>query len=63
MVSKKVIFILVVIAILCAVGAIIYNFYYQGKLVSTDSDFDFSTGQGKIGVTINPPLVEDKGVT
>jgi hypothetical protein len=60
MLSKKVVVILVVIALILAAVSFSSNFIFNKK-VSTDNGVG-SEGQGKIGIEILPPAVEDKGL-
>ena len=61
MLSKKVVVILVIIAILLAVASFSYNFVFN-KNISTRNGAE-SGGQGKVGIVILPPIVEDKGAS
>ena len=60
MLSKRVVVILVIIAIVLAGVSFSYNFIFNKQVpVATGAE---SGGQGKIGIAILPPAVEDKGL-
>ena len=61
MVSKKVVTILIIVALVLAIGSIVYGSVNKGEKVSTTvPEVTEDTGAGEIGVTVLPPVVEDK---
>ncbi|VVB78289.1 Uncharacterised protein [uncultured archaeon] len=63
MVSKKVVVILVIVAIILASLSVTYSLMKSGQKIPTNSPSEIKgSGQGKVGVTVNPPSVEDKAV-
>ena len=61
--KKKVVVLLVIIALILAIASVTFMVLDSGKKVSTTSPqgSDSSVGQGEVGIGILPPVVEDKG--
>tara|TARA_Y100000310_G_scaffold107197_1_gene105677 strand:- start:2402 stop:2617 length:216 start_codon:yes stop_codon:yes gene_type:complete len=60
-ISKNLVFILVIIAIILALFSISYYVFNLGSEVSTENPNSATTG-GKIGIEIIPQKIEDKGL-
>ena len=61
MVSKKILITLVIISILLAIVSLNYGAFSFGEKISTQSNSgDSSSEQGKVGIEIMPPVIEDK---
>jgi hypothetical protein len=66
MIAKKVVVILVIIAVILATISLGYTLMTPSQKIPTNnpsSEALSNSGSGKIGVTINSPLVEDKTQT
>ena len=59
MLSKKTVVILVIVALILALASFSYNSF--NKNVSADNGAE-GDSQGKVGIVILPPAVEDKGL-
>ncbi len=61
--DKKVVVILVIIALILAVASVAFTMLDSGKKVSTNTSqgSDSSVEQGKVGIEIIPSDIEDKG--
>jgi len=62
--TKKIVTVLVIIAIVLACFAVVFHYFDLGKKISTTApgtgSAEDSSG-GKVGVVILPPSVEDRG--
>jgi hypothetical protein len=61
MISKRVVIILIIFALIFATIAVALNVVASEKRVSTNLPDSKEDGNGKVGVTILPPTIEDKG--
>lgn len=62
MIQKKVVVILVIIALVLACISISCSVFNLGKKAPTTFNNIQDEGQGKVGIYIFPPKIEDKGV-
>jgi len=62
MIQKKVIVILVIIALVLACFSIYCSISNLGKKIPTTFNNIEDKGQGRVGVYISPPEIEDKGL-
>ena len=62
MIQKKVVVILVIIALVLACISISCSVFNLGKKVPTTFSNNQDAGQGRVGVYIYSPQIEDKGV-
>ena len=60
MVSKKVVTILIIVALVLAIGSVIYNSISEGNKVSTNVPAIDNSGAGEVGVEVVAPILEDK---
>jgi len=64
MISKKVAVVLVIIAVILATISLAYTLVNHNQKISTEApSSESSSGSGKVGVIVNPPIVEDKTQT
>ena len=63
MIQKKVVVILVIIALVLACFSIYCSIADLGKKVPTTLNNNQDEGQGKVGVYIFSPIIEDKGIS
>lgn len=61
--SKKVVTILVIIAVVLAGFSIVYTQFGLGEKISTNAPESSESGVGKVGINILPPITEDKTTT
>lgn len=62
MVSKKIVIIFVIIALILAVFSVMLSVVNSGERISTTTPSVIleDVGEGKVGIEIVPPVIEDK---
>ena len=63
MLSKRVVIVLVIVAIILAVFSIVYNKLGTGEEISTNAPKSLGSGAGEVGIEILPTIPEDKTTT
>ena len=60
--SKRVVLVLVIIAIVLGAFSIVYTQFGLGEKISTTTPESSESGVGNVGINILPPTTEDKGI-